>query len=166
MDIKAHAVISAGLGAAVWGATQSVPAAVTTLAVGVLMDGDHLVELYYWYAKEDRRGFYVLLHGWEYFAILVLLYSLVFTHPVLLGVLVGYGGHVIVDSLSNRIHPLGYFLTFRIVRRFDIQVMIRSKPTFSLENTYTRIPFGRYIVPPILRVAIALAQRGRVKEKR
>lgn len=165
MDLKSHVAISTGLGIAVWGATQSVPAAATTLAVGVLIDTDHLLELWRWHAKKDHRHFYVLLHAWEYFALLALIYSLGLSHPVFLGALVGYGGHMIADSLKNHLHPLGYLLTYRLANGFKIEKIAPDKSDFSLESVYKTMPLGRFIVPIVLTIMTVLAGIGQREER-
>jgi len=157
MDTKGHALLSAGLGTVVWGATQSVPAAITTFSVGVFLDGDHLIELYNWYGRNDRKHWYVILHSWEYFVLMACVYAFGITHPILLGFIVGHGSHLITDSIANnKVHRLGYFLTFRLANRFDIGVLVPSKTDFSIENIYTRLPFGRYLIPIALTVSTTL----------
>ena len=157
MDTKGHALVSAALATAVWGTTQSIPAAITTFGVGVFLDGDHVVELYNWYGRNDRKRWYVLLHSWEYFVLMACVYAFGFTHPILLGFIVGHGSHLITDIITNnKVHRLGYFLTFRLANRFAISVLAPTKTDFSIENIYTRIPFGRYLIPVTLNISATL----------
>ena len=39
-------------------------------------------------------------------------------HPVVLGVSLALLGHILTDQLTNRVHPLGYFFTYRPLREF------------------------------------------------
>ena len=157
MDTKGHAVLSAALGTVVWGTTQSVPAAIATFSVGVFLDADHIVELYNWYGKNNRKRWYVILHSWEYFVLMACIYAFGFTHPILLGLIVGHGSHLISDSIvNNSVHKLGYFLTFRFANRFDISVLVPTKTDFSIENIYTRLPFGRHLIPVALNMTTTL----------
>ena len=61
-----HSAISAGIGAGVWGVTDSPVAGGAALGVGVLTDVDHLFDVYQWYMRRKQGKLFLLFHAWEY----------------------------------------------------------------------------------------------------
>lgn len=116
-----HTVISTGIGAGVWAATGSVAAGGAALAVGVLVDVDHLVDLYQSWIRRRPNQVLVLLHGWEYSIAGLITLGLVFYHPVFLGLVLGHLGHVVTDHFHNRLTPLGYSIIYRAWVGFDAE---------------------------------------------
>jgi hypothetical protein len=161
VNFTSHLILSAGLGAVVWRATDSPTAAVTTAACGVFTDVDHVIEFWNWFVKERKDSFYVVFHAWEYFAILALVFAFGPKSPLLLGAIVGYGSHMITDAAFNNFHPLGYFITYRMTHRFSLR---RVKPygfAPSLERVNQAIPLGRFYMPLLVRICRNVA--GRLK---
>lgn len=116
-----HTVISTAIGASVWWVTGSPAAGGAALAFGVLIDADHLFDLYQSWIRRQPDKVYVLLHGWEYSIIGLLVLGLVFSQPILLGVVLGHLGHVATDHFHNRISPWAYFIIYRAWVRFDAE---------------------------------------------
>ena len=143
-----HATVSTIVGSGVWAGTGSLEAGALTLGVGVLMDADHLFDYYQWYVKRRQDKFYVLLHAWEYSLVgLALLVSL-FYHPLFLATVAAHLSHMATDQLHNRVAPWGYFITYRIIKRFDAATLA---PNHSASNAYWRIlsvvPYGKRLAP-------------------
>ena len=61
-----HSAISTVIGASVWGVTGSPLAGAVAAGVGVLVDADHLVDLYQSCIRLKPNLVVVPLHGWEY----------------------------------------------------------------------------------------------------
>ena len=97
-----HCAISAGIGAGVWGITGSSAAGGAALAVGVLIDVDHLVDFYQWYVRRKRNKIYQFFHAWEYSIIGLLLLGVFFYHSVPLATALAHLGHVATDHFRNR----------------------------------------------------------------
>ena len=114
MTPPGHAVISAGIGVVVWAFTRSVSAAVTAVAVGVLMDLDHLLDYYWWLWKEDRKYVWLFLHGYELVVPIFLGAWLLEWHPVALAAGLAHLAHILTDQFTNQVKPFTYFYTFLI----------------------------------------------------
>ena len=119
-----------------------------TLGFGVLMDADHLYDFYQWYVKGRPNRVFVFLHAWEYSAAGLLTLALVFYHPLLLAVVLAHLAHVTTDHLHNRLRPLAYFITYRLLKRFDRAFLA---PNMNVIQAYRGwpllLPFGRRLQP-------------------
>lgn len=128
MAPQGHAVISVGIGALIWFLTRSVASAVTALAVGVLMDADHVLDyLWMWRGRTDRL--WVPLHSYELAAPMLIATWLSNWSPLLLAATVAHLGHLVTDQLSNRLsNPFVYFLMYRASRKFRVRYHNRYRP--------------------------------------
>ncbi len=143
-----HAGISTVVGGGVWAATRSPEAGALTLAVGVLMDVDHVFDYYHWYIRRRQDKIYVLLHAWEYSIAGLALLASVFYHPLFLAAVAAHLSHVITDHLYNHMAPLGYSIVYRIVKRFDASVIApRHSPTGAYRQLLKVLPFGNRLEP-------------------
>lgn len=143
-----HTVVSAVVGGGVWAATGSWSAGGLTVAVGVLMDADHLYDYYQWYIKKRPDKLYVLLHAWEYSIAGLALLAAEFYHPLFLAVVAAHLSHVITDHFYNRVAPLGYSIIYRIVKKFDASVIApRHSPSKAYWHFLDVLPFGRRLAP-------------------
>ena len=140
MAPQGHALISAGLGAIIWGFTRSIPAAATTVAVGVLMDVDHLLDYFMWFWKEDTRHLWLILHGYEIAVPMFLASWLSGWNPIILAAFVGHLTHMVTDQLTNNPLPLTYFLTFRISRGFRAREVSKVKKESDLYREFLEYP--------------------------
>ena len=118
-----HATVSTVVGGGVWAATGSLKAGALTVAVGVLMDADHAYDFYQWYIRRNQDKIFVFLHAWEYSIVGLALLASVFYHPLFLATVAAHLSHVITDQLHNRVSPLGYSITYRIIKGFDASVI-------------------------------------------
>ena len=88
------------------------------IGTGVLVDADHSLDYFNWYARRDFRFLFLPLHGWELSLVLVAV-TVVWYHPLLVAAAFGHVAHLVADQLANRFHPMGYSITYRAIRRFD-----------------------------------------------
>jgi len=143
-----HSAISAVIGAGVWGVTGSPAAGGVALGVGVLTDVDHLFDFYRWYIRRKKGRIFLLFHAWEYSMAGLLLVGLVYYHPLLLAAVLAHLGHIATDHLHNRLSPWGYFITYRVLVRFDTA---RITPNHNVLHSYQSwprmVPFGKRIEP-------------------
>lgn len=140
MSPPGHAVISAGVGAVVWAFTRSVSAAVTALAVGVLMDVDHLVDYYFWLWKERTTHLWLVLHWYELAIPMFLATWLSGWHPMLLAATLAYLAHMLTDQFTNRLEPFTYFMTYRATRGFALRELVKFKEERELYRELLEFP--------------------------
>ena len=147
-----HSVISTVVGASVWGITGSPIAGVVAAGVGVLVDTDHLVDLYLSCIGLKPNLVVVPLHGWEYSVAGMLVLSFVFYDPVLLAIVMGHLSHVITDHLHNRLTPFGYFILYRAWVRFDARKIAPGRgSSYFHHNVTSSLPFRGLWEPWYLR---------------
>lgn len=108
---------------------------ISSLAAGVLMDVDHVLDYFLEYGRpfEWRRFFhasytrayqrYVLVfHVWEWLPLFWLGAWASGWNPWMLGLALGWTQHLAVDQAFNRGKPWAYFLVGRLKHRFDHQL--------------------------------------------
>jgi hypothetical protein len=118
-----------------------------TLAIGVLMDADHIYDYYQWYIKRRPDKIFVLLHAWEY-SIAGMAVLAVFHHPLFLAAVAAHLSHVITDHLHNQMSPLGYSIIYRIIHRFDASVIApRHSPSTAYWHFLGILPYGKRLAP-------------------
>ncbi len=119
--------------------TKSPEAAFFFFISGFALDADHLVDFWLYRKKItiDREIFqhfhgrfgriYLFLHSFELVALIITLSFLNLQNMILFAALaLGLIFHLALDFVSYDLHPLSYFLTYRIFRRFDIKCICRS----------------------------------------
>lgn len=73
------------------------------------------------------KKLYILLHSYEFIALLwVLIYTLSLS-IAWKAAAIGFTQHLILDQLTNPVNTYGYFLTYRIVNRFDTNKIINQE---------------------------------------
>ncbi len=143
-----HTFISSAVGVGVGVATGAPEAGALALVTGVLMDIDHVFDYYQWYVKGRPNRVFVFLHAWEYSAAGLLTLALLFYHPLLLGVVLAHLAHVTADHLHNRLPPLAYFMTYRLLKRFDSASVAPHKNSILAYRGWLRLlPFGQLLRP-------------------
>lgn len=133
-----HAAISTVIAGGSYLATGSPPVALSALGIGVLVDGDHLFDYGYYliykkrcrqwpqptqfikssYMEENRKTF-LPLHSFEMLAAIWGICLAFFSMPLALLLSISFVAHLFMDYFTYRPHPLSYFLTYRIMKRFD-----------------------------------------------
>lgn len=135
-------VVASGLVSVVFlSLTKSVPGAIACFFAGVLIDLDHaldflvikkricrsLDELKVFCADSNEKRIYLWLHSYEILAILWA-GALVFGSPIAYtGILWGMTIHLLLDQLTNPIHPLSYFLIYRAKLGFPKDIFLIEK---------------------------------------
>ena len=114
-----HTVVSSSVGFGVLAGTGSIEAAATTLAVGVLMDVDHLYDYYQKFARGKHGRIYVLFHGWEYSLVGLVIMSFFFHPPIFIAAVLGHLSHMITDQWHNSPAKRMYFITYRASKGFN-----------------------------------------------
>ena len=143
-----HSAISTIVGASVWGVTGSPLAGAVAAGVGVLVDADHIVDLYQSCIRLKPNLVVVPLHGWEYSLAGILVLCFVFYHPLLLSVVIGHLSHVVTDHFHNRLTPFGYFVLYRVWVRFDARKIAPGRgSTYFHHNVTSSFPFEGLWVP-------------------
>jgi hypothetical protein len=128
----AHIISSTAAALVLGGISGSPEMGVACLFSGILIDLDHVLDYL------NRRGIrelglrdflrttawgpqgklFLVLHAWEYLA-LILLASLVGAwRPWALGIFCGVALHLVLDQIYNHAHPLTYFMCYRLKCRF------------------------------------------------
>ncbi len=143
-----HTVISSGVGVGVGIATGSPEAGALALGVGVLMDVDHAFDFYRWYVNGRPDQIVLFLHAWEYsLAGLVALGTVVY-HPLFLAVVLAHLAHVATDQFHNRVHPLTYFMAYRVAKRFaTAEILPGHNVMGSYKDWPKMIPYSRRVLP-------------------
>jgi len=130
---------------------MAIPAAAAT---GVLLDTDHVLDFYYWFAKKDKRRLLLLFHAWEYAAIGLVLIAGGWDDPVFVAAVLGLLGHVVSDQIGNRPADLfTYSIAYRASRGFRSESMFTKMPATLSETLHSNIPLWRFIEPGLLSVA-------------
>jgi len=134
-----HILASASVAAVVYGLSGSGVASGASLATGVLIDADHLVD--YFKARglhfdwQDFMGvdyftkngqIIVPLHSIELLLIVGLLAPLL-GWVTALGMAASFFLHLLMDMWAYPFHPLTYSFIFRWLHRFDRVVLVREE---------------------------------------
>lgn len=109
-----------------------------SLAFGVLVDLDHFFD--YWYLKRrftfDRREFlrtrywersgrvFVLFHAFEYLPLLFLFWQAWKGRKWAVAATTAMSSHVLADHFVNELKPFGYFISYRLAKRFRADELI------------------------------------------
>lgn len=125
----ATSAILAGLGVAAGAPPE---AAAASFLAGVFIDVDHWID--YWlmrrldldvraffgyFRRPDQSRIFLPLHGYELLALWWAIALAGGLGPWAMGVAAGCTLHLVLDQLTNPLHPLGYFLAYRIAVRFE-----------------------------------------------
>jgi len=134
-----HIAASSILAVAFYYLTNSVSASFLCFFSGFCIDIDHLLDFWLYkkriaFSEEVFQDFYikwdkvpVLLHSVE---LLIPLWSLGYAFtPVsfVVAVSAGFVLHIILDLFTNETKPLGYFLSYRLVKGFDKKFICGSR---------------------------------------
>jgi hypothetical protein len=131
MDLSQHTVLSAaGSGLIYWG-TRDIQAAAAFGLTGIFIDLDHLADYLYetgfntdlkrfmkYHSSRGPRHLWLWLHSWEAVLVCLLAAWLAQGNQLLLFGGLGWLFHMLIDQFSNRLHPLAYFLWFRVQNKF------------------------------------------------
>lgn len=135
MTLKHHTAASVAISGALYAVSKSWELALTSLLSGIFIDLDHLYDYlreYGWpidvpelfrvcHAKQFQYAV-LLLHGWEWVALWSVLAAVCNWHPLQLGLLIGWGHHLLFDQFANGVSPWGYFFLWRLKNRFVFEL--------------------------------------------
>ncbi|MCF6150548.1 MAG: hypothetical protein E3K37_18115 [Candidatus Kuenenia sp.] len=133
-----HLGISFVAGAATYYFTRSIPPSIACFLIGWLIDVDHIWDYYInvgWDFSIKKFGHavdsgkmkkaFLYFHSYELLIILIILcfftqfnYCLSFTT---LGIVI----HLVCDQIVNPVKPLTYFLIYRVLKKFDHNVIFK-----------------------------------------
>ncbi len=151
MTPSQHAAVSAGSGILLGLILRSWVAGLSCCLIGIFIDLDHLLD--FWsnrgFSLSIRsfldfcyRGtsptFYVILHGYEYIPLYLWLTTIPALRSVGWGLTVGYALHLLGDQFFNRhLNRWTYFLTYRLVHRFDSSRIVICNPFLESQSDKT-----------------------------
>lgn len=123
-------LVSAPIAAGTYYFTHSLIYTAMALFLGFLVDVDHVFD----YIREEHkfdmkdmfiksyRGnfekLYVLFHAWEYIPLAWIAGAIMNNYVFSAVFTVAYASHLLPDQLMNNTKPFGYFLTYRIMKKF------------------------------------------------
>ena len=114
-------MLSTGAGVAVWTISGEPLAAPATLAAGLLIDADHLLDQAWRFYLRRRPAALLVLHAWEWLAAL-LVASILLSFPWWMAAIsVGYSLHLLTDQAFNHTRPWGYSLLYMAWHRFEVE---------------------------------------------
>lgn len=140
MKLEHHAAISIPVSLGVYYFTHSFTYFLISFFVGILIDVDHVYD----YIREEKRfdlkhlfiksylgdfkKMYLFFHAYEYIPLAFLAGYLMnnFTLPLVFSI--SYIFHLLSDQFSNNTKPLGYFLIYRIIVKFEMKKIFYVPP--------------------------------------
>lgn len=123
-----HTALSLGLAALMVARTRRWRSAVPILIAGVLVDVDHLLDLFMNHQGADIRWTILPLHAWEW-----VLTLLVRRSALTDGLAAGLAGHLALDQVNHAIsHPLFYWISVRALHGF------KARPPLVRPERYER----------------------------
>lgn len=145
MKLLPHLAASSTAGAAVWAGTGEPLALPIAIAAGVLPDGDHLLDYYFRYIRQDRRFQFYLLHGWEYLVTGIFIYAFIWTEPWMLALVVGYATQIGLDQISHgkESGATAYLISRRIMTGFRAPPHKQRFRRSEYQSFVKSLPFGR-----------------------
>ena len=119
---------------------RSAPCGVITFIAGTMIDIDHFLDFYLHqpftlnlkkiYAAHESRVLpkaYIILHSYELFAALWLAIYFFSLGRYWQAAAIGFTQHFILDIITNPVHTLGYFLTYRAIKKFRSDLILKEK---------------------------------------
>jgi hypothetical protein len=79
--------------------------------------------------KGDFYRLYVIFHAWEYIPLAWLAGYIMNNYTFSIVFSAAYLAHMIPDQLMNNVKPWGYFLTYRIMKKFAMtEIFYKGRP--------------------------------------
>jgi hypothetical protein len=139
MKMEQHIAVSVPVAAGTWFMTHNWYYVAMALFLGFLIDVDHVFDyireegrfdmrhLFQKSYEGDFRRFYVIFHAYEYIPLAWLAGYLAHNYTFSAVFTVAYLSHMIPDQLMNNVKPFGYFLSFRICKKFVMRELFYDK---------------------------------------
>lgn len=147
MKIRVHIITSASLAAATWAFTRSFWAGALCFVSGGLIDIDHFLDYglnFGWKnitpAKvahasmqtariSEEGGFkkvYLFIHSTELLILLWIIY--IYTKSIyVFAIAFGFSVHLAMDQIGNGVHPLFYFVVWRVIKNWDAAKLFNKR---------------------------------------
>jgi len=114
-----------------------------SLAAGVLIDVDHILDyylqqgitlkiknIYFWCLETRCKFLFIFFHSLELVFLLWIIISLFKLNLFWVAFAIGITQHMVLDVLFNReVNIFGYFLSFRIIKKFRKENIFRESGT-------------------------------------
>ncbi|HDQ26318.1 MAG TPA: hypothetical protein ENN43_06210 [bacterium] len=133
MKMEHHIAVSVPVSLSIWALTGSVWYFLMSLALGFLVDADHVLDyvreekkfdmkdMFVKSYKGDFKKLYLIFHCFEFVPLVWLAgfftgsfeFSAVFT--------IAYLSHMVPDQISNNTKPWGYFFFYRMANKFKMR---------------------------------------------
>lgn len=139
MKMEQHIATSVPVAAGVWLATQNWYYTAMAFFLGFLIDADHVIDyireekkfdmkhLFEKSYKGDFNHFYVIFHAYEYIPMAWIAGFFMHNYTFSAVFTAAYLSHMIPDQLFNNVKPFGYFLTYRIYKKFVMSELFYNK---------------------------------------
>lgn len=139
-DLVLHLIISFFVFVLIYIFFKSWKLAALGFLSGILIDLDHLIDYFLVYRTNfkpekffngyqfiESKKSYVFLHGWEWIIVMLLIGFFAGSIRPAIAIGIGMFGHLAVDQiLSFKNEPLFYFLTYRFIKKFNLEVLDRD----------------------------------------
>ncbi|MDD5495600.1 MAG: hypothetical protein PHP46_00695 [Candidatus Omnitrophica bacterium] len=139
MRPTAHIITSGIIGVWVGLYLKSMGYGLISFLSGIIIDIDHIFDyyrsrgfthelgkIYHACVKMDLKYAYLLLHSYEFLLLLwtaIILFSL---GNFWKAMAIGVTQHIIFDQVTNSINTFGYFLTFRMIKGFESDKILKK----------------------------------------
>ena len=132
-------ITSVPVAAGVWFTTHNWYYVAMAFFLGFLIDVDHVFDYIREEGKFDMRHlfeksyegdfhhFYVIFHAYEYIPLDWLAGALANNYTFSIVFTVAYLSHMIPDQLLNNVKPFGYFMSYRIYKKFVMRDLFYNK---------------------------------------
>ncbi len=121
-----HALFAGAAGTVVWALSDSPEAVPVAMITAVLVDADHVFEVFAPRSARFSGLTFRFLHGWEYGIISFAILLAIGLEPLFMAAVLGYLSHLFLDQISNRKHLLYYFVVFRALRQLHRRTVARE----------------------------------------
>jgi len=131
VKIQYHIGLSLSIALALYAVYRSAAMATASFFAGVLLDADHVFEYLREYGfRFDKKFFFnsfhytlyrkivLPFHAWEWLVLLAVLPVFSLGSYVSIGIIIGMGQHLIADQFTNSVHRWGYFISYRVWKKF------------------------------------------------
>ena len=125
-----HMIVTAPIAAGTYYFTHSWLYVAMAIFLGVLIDVDHVLDYIREEGKFNMKGLfvksyagdftalYVFFHAWEYIPLSWIVGAAIGNYTFSVVFSIAYGAHMLADQLMNNVKPFGYFLIYRIMKKF------------------------------------------------
>ncbi|MBP7791747.1 MAG: hypothetical protein KA120_01660 [Candidatus Goldbacteria bacterium] len=133
MKMEHHAIVTAPVAIGTYYFTHSWFYTLVSVFSGFLVDFDHVFD----YIREEKRfslkdmfvksylgdfkKLYIIFHAFEYVPLVWIITLFVKDYTFAVVFTISYLSHMIPDQMANNTKPFGYFLTYRIKKKFDMK---------------------------------------------